>query len=112
MTRRAGVGWAIVASSVPMFMVSLNNLVVTNALYNIGQDLAADVEQLQWVINAFILAFAGLLLTGAALGDRFGHRRVFLLAIAVFSAGSVACALATLAFTAGLPLRCRAGRSR
>jgi EmrB/QacA subfamily drug resistance transporter len=94
MTRRAGVGWAIVASSVPMFMVSLNNLVVTNALYEIGQDMSADVEQLQWVVNAFILAFAGMLLTGAALGDRFGHRRVFLWAIAVFSAGSVACALA------------------
>jgi len=94
MRRGAGAGWAVVASSVPMFMVSLNNLVVTNALYVIGQDMSADVEQLQWVVNAFILAFAGLLLTGAALGDRFGHRRVFLWAIAVFSAGSVACALA------------------
>jgi EmrB/QacA subfamily drug resistance transporter len=94
MMRRAGIGWAIVASSVPMFMVSLNNLVVTNALYEIGLDLNADVEQLQWVVNAFILAFAGLLLTGAALGDRFGNRRVFLWAIAVFSAGSVACAFA------------------
>jgi EmrB/QacA subfamily drug resistance transporter len=93
-TRRVGAGWAILASSVPMFMVSLNNLVVTNALYEIGQDLAADVEQLQWVVNAYILAFAGLLLTGAALGDRFGRKRVFLWAVGVFSLGSLACAVA------------------
>jgi len=93
-SRRAGAGWAIVASSVPMFMVALNNLVVTNALPQIAKDLGADIEQLGWVINAYVLAFAGLLLTGAALGDRFGRRRTFVAAIVVFGVGSLACALA------------------
>jgi len=124
MTRTARAVGAILAASLPMFMVSLNNLVVTNALPEIGRelsaadvtemrwlasfdvlrvtellprvdgDLAANVTDLQWVVNAYILAFAGLLLTGAALGDRYGRRRVFLAGIVVFSAGSIACALA------------------
>jgi EmrB/QacA subfamily drug resistance transporter len=94
MGRRAGAGWAIVAASVPMFMVSLNNLVVTNTLPQIADEFGADVEQLGWVINAYVLAFAGLLLTGAALGDRFGRRRVFLGSTVVFAVGSAACALA------------------
>jgi EmrB/QacA subfamily drug resistance transporter len=92
--RQTRAGWVIVASSVPMFMVSLNNLVVTNALPQIARDLGADIEQLGWVINAYVLAFAGLLLTGAALGDRFGRKRVFVAAVVVFSIGSAACALA------------------
>jgi EmrB/QacA subfamily drug resistance transporter len=77
-----------------MFMVSLNNLVVTNSLPQIAKDLGADLEQLGWVINAYVLAFAGLLLTGAALGDRFGRKRVFVASVVVFSMGSMACALA------------------
>ncbi|MEU5692906.1 MFS transporter [Actinosynnema sp. NPDC020468] len=93
-TRRVGWGWAIVASSIPMFVVALNNLVVTNALPQIAEDFSADQETLQWVINAYVLAFAGMLLTGAALGDRYGRKLFFLLGIGVFSLGSVACALA------------------
>ncbi|MFD1147260.1 MFS transporter [Saccharothrix hoggarensis] len=93
-TRRVGLGWAILASSVPMFVVALNNLVVTNALPQIAEDFSADQTTLQWVVNAYVLAFAGMLLTAAALGDRYGRRLVFLIGIAVFSLGSVACALA------------------
>ena len=58
-------------------MVSLDNLVVTNALASIRADLGASLEALEWTVNAYTLAFAVFLLTGAALGDRFGRRRVF-----------------------------------
>ncbi|GAA0637486.1 hypothetical protein GCM10010174_69050 [Kutzneria viridogrisea] len=92
--RRVKPGFAILAASVPMFMVSLNNLVVTNALPAIRKDFSAEVSNLQWVVNAYVLAFASLLLTGAALGDRYGRRTVFVIGVVVFSLGSVECALA------------------
>ena len=59
-------------------MVSLDNLVVTNALTSIREDLGASLEALEWTVNAYTLAFAVFLLTGAALGDRFGRRRMFI----------------------------------
>ena len=93
MARKAAA--AIAAASLPMFMVSLNNLVVTNALPEIAKHLTISIADLQWVVNSYILAFAGLLLTASALGDRYGRRRVFLTGILLFSLGSVACALAT-----------------
>ena len=92
---KARTGLVIIAASVPMFLVSLNNLVVTNALPAIGASLnISKVSDLQWVVNGYILAFAGLLLTGAALGDRYGRRAVFVGALVVFALGSVGCALA------------------
>ncbi|MCM3884233.1 DHA2 family efflux MFS transporter permease subunit [Frankia sp. R82] len=75
-------------------MVSLDNLVVTTALPQIRADLGAGLEGLEWTVNAYTLPFAVLLLTGAALGDRLGRRRVFLGGLAVFTAGSAAAALA------------------
>ncbi|WP_199191214.1 MFS transporter [Amycolatopsis sp. CA-126428] len=102
----ARTGWVIIASSVPMFLVSLNNLVVTNALPAIGTSLGISrVTDLQWVVNGYILAFAGLLLTGAALGDRYGRRAVFAGALVVFAVGSAGCALAP---DAGLLVAARA----
>ncbi|MFJ1897740.1 MULTISPECIES: MFS transporter [unclassified Streptomyces] len=92
--KRNGVLWALIATSLPMFMVSLDNLVVTNALAEIGKDFEVRQSELQWVMNGYVLAFAGLLLAGAALGDRFGRRRVFLGGIALFTVSSVACAMA------------------
>ena len=65
-------------TAVAIFMVSLDNLVVTNALTSIREDLGASLEALEWTVNAYTLAFAVFLLTGAALGDRFGRRRMFL----------------------------------
>ena len=62
-------------------MVSLDNLVVTNALTSIREDLGASLEALEWTVNAYTLAFAVFLLTGAALGDRFGRRRIFLVGL-------------------------------
>ncbi|SEF86133.1 drug resistance transporter, EmrB/QacA subfamily [Thermomonospora echinospora] len=85
---------AIVATAVPMFMVALDNLVVVNALVPIREDYGVAQPELQWVVNGYVLAFAGLLLAATALGDRYGRRRVFLGGVALFTAASAACALA------------------
>nr|WP_246318587.1 DHA2 family efflux MFS transporter permease subunit [Leifsonia psychrotolerans] len=84
---------AITAASVPMFMATLDNLVVTSALPVIARDLTASIEELQWVINAYALAFATFMLMAVALGDRLGRRTVFLVGIGVFTLASAAAAL-------------------
>ena len=86
--------WVLALASVASLMVALDTLVVSTALSTIRLDLGASVAELEWTVNAYNLTFAVLLMTGAALGDRFGRRRVFALGIAVFVAGSAACALA------------------
>ena len=93
-TRRHTTLWTFAITSVALFMVSLDNLVVTTALPVIRADLGASLEQLEWTVNAYTLTFAVLLLTGAALGDRFGRRRMFALGLGVFTFGSGAAALA------------------
>lgn len=92
---RKPLGLIIAATSLPMFMAMLDNLVVTNALPVIQQSLDASIEQLQWVINAYSLSFASMILLAVALGDRFGRRRIFVAGIALFSVASALCALAT-----------------
>jgi EmrB/QacA subfamily drug resistance transporter len=77
-----------------MFMATLDNLVVTNALPVIRTELGGSLETLQWVVNAYTLAFATLLLTAAGLGDRLGRRRVFVGGIALFTLASAGAALA------------------
>src|SRR5262245_35702705 len=96
MTGRLGSrsGWTFVITSIALFMATLDNLVVTTALPVIRKDLHASLQGLEWTVNAYTLTFAVLLLTGAALGDRFGRRRMFVIGIAVFTAGSIAAALA------------------
>ena len=79
---KAATIWTLAITSVALFMVSLDNLVVTTALPVIRRDLHATISQLEWTVNAYTLTFAVLLLTGAALGDRFGRRRMFVLGIA------------------------------
>lgn len=86
---------ALIAASLPMFMATLDNLVMTSALPVIQQNLQATVGQLQWFMNAYTLAFATLMLAAAGLGDRWGRRRVFLYGIALFTAASIASALST-----------------
>ena len=93
--RSVPVWLAIVAASVPMFMATLDNLVMTSALPVIRDDLDASVGQLQWFMNAYTLAFATLMLSLSTLGDQLGRRRVFLWGIAVFTAASIASALST-----------------
>jgi len=95
-TRRHIPVWlAIVAASLPMFMATLDNLVMTNALPVIHEDLGASVEELQWFVNAYTLSFASFILMAVALGDRFGRRTVFVAGIIVFTAASAFAALAT-----------------
>ena len=86
---------AIIAASLPMFMATLDNLVMTNALPSIRLDLGATVEELQWFVNAFTLSFASFILMAAALGDRFGRRNVFVIGIVIFTIASVFSALST-----------------
>lgn len=93
LTRRVPVWLAIIAASLPMFMATLDNLVMTNALPSIRVDLGATVEELQWFVNAFTLSFASFILMAAALGDRFGRRTVFVIGIVVFTIASVFSAL-------------------
>jgi EmrB/QacA subfamily drug resistance transporter len=94
MSARTKTIWTFVITSVALFMATLDNLVVTTALPVIRTDLGASIEDLEWTVNAFTLTFAVFLLTGAALGDRFGRRRLFAIGLGIFTASSVAAALA------------------
>src|SRR2546426_11611787 len=86
--------WTFAITSVALFMATLDNLVVTTALPVIRKDLHATLQGLEWTVNAYTLTFAVLLLTGAALGDRFGRRRLFVAGMAVFTGASAMAALA------------------
>src|SRR5690349_8464283 len=94
---RAQTFWTLGITSAALFMVSLDNLVVTTALPVIRRDLHATISQLEWTVNAYTLTFAVLLLTGAALGDRFGRRRMFVLGLLLFTGASAVAALSTSA---------------
>jgi EmrB/QacA subfamily drug resistance transporter len=87
-------GWTFAIVSIALFMVVLDNLVVTTALPSIRADLGATIQSLEWTVNAYTLSYAVLLLTGAALGDRLGRRRMFVLGLALFTVASAAAALA------------------
>jgi EmrB/QacA subfamily drug resistance transporter len=87
-------GWTLAIVSIGLFMVVLDNLVVNVALPSIHRDLGASIQALEWTVNAYVLSYAVLLLTGAALGDRFGRKRMFMAGIALFTVSSAAAALA------------------
>ena len=93
MTSRRSI-WTLAIVSIALFMVTLDNLVVTTALPSIRADLSASIEGLEWTVNGYTLAFAVLLLTGAALGDRFGRRRMFVIGLGIFTLASAGAALA------------------
>lgn len=86
--------WVLGLSALASFMVVLDMLVVVTALPTIQRDLGASLEALEWTVNGYTLSFAVLLMTGAALGDRFGRRLGFMAGLAVFALASAACALA------------------
>jgi EmrB/QacA subfamily drug resistance transporter len=86
--------WVLALTSIGAVMVALDALVVASALTTIRQDLGASIEQLEWTVNAYSLSFAMLLMTAAAIGDRWGRRRTYVAGLVVFSLASVACALA------------------
>src|SRR4051812_39051338 len=104
-SRRTGPLWTFAIVSVALFMVVLDNLVVTTALPSIRKDLGGGLEDLEWTVNAYTLTYAVLLMTGAALGDRFGRRKVFLVGLGIFT---VASALAALAPSTGALIAARA----
>ena len=90
----AGMWWTFAITSLALFMVTLDNLVVTTALPVIREDLNSGLSGLEWTVNAYTLTFAVFLLTGAALGDRFGRRRMFAIGLGIFTLASAAAALA------------------
>src|SRR6201989_1495816 len=92
--RRPHPGWTFAIVSVALFMVVLDNLVVTTALPSIRASLGSGVQALEWTVNAYTLTYAVLLLTGAALGDRFGRRPIFVPGLSLFTVASAAAALA------------------
>jgi EmrB/QacA subfamily drug resistance transporter len=87
--------WTFAISSIALFMAALDNLVVTTALPVIRASFQANLAELEWIVNAYTLTFAVLLLTGAALGDRFGRKRLFILGLAIFTGGSAVAALSS-----------------
>ncbi len=89
--------WTLVLASLGLFMTALDTLVVTTALPVLRTDLGASLADLEWTVNAYNLSFACLLLTGAALGDRFGRRRMFSIGLLVFTVAPAAAALSSSA---------------
>src|SRR3954449_11187675 len=94
MSRKAATRWVVALTGIGSLMGGLDTLVVSTALSRIRLDLGASVEQLEWTVNAYNLSFAVLLITGAALGDRYGRRNMYALGLGLFTAASAACALA------------------
>ncbi|MBI2242772.1 MAG: MFS transporter [Nocardioides sp.] len=94
-SRRSPVWLAVLAASLPMFMATLDNLVMTSALPVIRADLDSTVSQLSWFMNAYTLTFATFMLPAATLGDRLGRRRMMLAGLTVFTLASIASALST-----------------
>jgi EmrB/QacA subfamily drug resistance transporter len=86
--------WVLALTSVASLMVALDTLVVSTALTTIRHDLGASIEELEWTVNSYNLSLAVLLMPAAALGDRFGRRRMFAAGLGLFAATSAACALA------------------
>jgi EmrB/QacA subfamily drug resistance transporter len=99
--------WTLVIVSIGLFMVVLDNLVVNVALPSIHRDFGASIQALEWTVNAYVLAYAVFLLTGSALGDRLGRKRMFIAGIALFTTASAAAALAP---TVGLLIAARAAQ--
>lgn len=91
---RSTTTWAFAITALGLFITVLDNLVVSTALPVIRKDLNAGIDQLEWTVNAYTLTYAVLLLTGAALGDRFGRRKMFVIGLAIFTGASAMAALA------------------
>jgi EmrB/QacA subfamily drug resistance transporter len=90
----ARVAATLILASIGAFVTSLDIVVVATALPVLKAHFGASLSDLEWTINAYNLAFASLMLTGAALGDRFGRRKLYVLGLGVFTASSIACATA------------------
>jgi EmrB/QacA subfamily drug resistance transporter len=91
---RSHPAWTVLLTSVAFFMTVLDALVVMTALPSIQRDLGGGMGSLQWIVNAYSLTFGAGILTAAALGDRLGRRRVYILGLALFTVASATCAVA------------------
>src|SRR5258707_2757339 len=89
--------WTLAAVSFGLFMIMLDNTIVNVALPSIQRSLHMSISSLEWIVTAYALTFAALLITGGKLGDLFGRRRLFILGLAVFTLASLACGLAPTA---------------
>src|SRR5258706_2122812 len=95
MTERPRWGWTLALAALGTFLTALDIVVVSTALPTLRQELHASLADLEWTINGYNLVFAALMLTGAALGDRFGRRRMYVLGVTLFMLASAAAALST-----------------
>src|SRR5947209_20243489 len=86
--------WVVILTGIGSLMAALDTLVVSTALSKIRLSLGASIEQLEWTVNAYNLSFAVLLITAAALGDRFGRRRLYAVGLGLFAAASAVSAVA------------------
>ena len=93
MSTKTATRWVVALTGVGSLMAALDTVVVSTALSTIRVDLGASVEQLEWTVNAYNLSFAVLLMTGAALGDRYGRRNLFATGLGLFALASAGCAL-------------------
>src|SRR5262249_50823577 len=94
MSTRPKAGWTLAIVSVALFMTALDNLVVGVALPSIRADFGGSLESLEWTVNGYTLSFAVFLITGAALGDRFGRKRMFVIGLTTFTTASMLAGLA------------------
>jgi EmrB/QacA subfamily drug resistance transporter len=97
--------WTLAAVAFGLFMIMLDNTVVNVALPSIEKDLHISISELEWIVTAYALVFAALLITGGKLADLFGRRRIFVIGLVIFTASSLACGLAT---SAGMLIGARA----
>src|SRR5882757_7530569 len=93
MSPKARTRWVVALTAIGSLMAALDTLVVSTALSTIRLDLGASVEQLEWTVNAYNLSFAVLLMTAAALGDRYGRRRFYAAGLGLFAVASALSAL-------------------
>src|SRR2546427_4431225 len=103
--RSSGRWFALIVLCLGALMIVLDTTIVNVALPSIRQDLGFSQTSLAWVVNAYLLTFGGFLLLGGRLGDLFGHRRLFLIGISLFTAASIVCGIST---TQGLLVAARA----
>src|SRR5919109_5065016 len=94
MNGKTAIGWVVALTAIGSLMAALDTLVVSTALSTIQRDLGASIEQLEWTVNAYNLSFAVLLITAAALGDRFGRRSFYAIGLGLFAGASALSALA------------------
>ncbi|MGZ4785571.1 MAG: MFS transporter, partial [Acidimicrobiales bacterium] len=89
--------WALAVLCLSLMVIGLDNTILNVALPSLIKDLGASTSQLQWIIDGYVLVFAGLLLTSGSLGDRFGRRGALTIGLSIFGIGSLVCSMASSA---------------